>query len=82
MESDSKEEERISSIKYELIADSSLTLNKMESPSLSPPAMMAMAPPAQPSPMPMSSSLVPQSMSGKSIPAAPVKKIVSAQDKA
>ncbi len=43
---------------------------------------MAMAPSAQPSPIPMSSSLAPQSMGGKSIPAAPVKKIVSAQDKA
>jgi hypothetical protein len=82
MESDSKEEQMITIFKKKLIADPSLTLKKMESPSLSPPAMMAMAPPAQQSPMPISSSLAPQSISGKSIPAAPVKKIVSAQDKA
>jgi len=80
MESDSKEEEIIGSFKKKLIADSSPALNKMESPSLSPPAMMAMAPPAKPSPM--SSSLAPQSLGGKSLPAAPVKKIISAQDKA
>ena len=41
-------------------------------------ASAMIAPQAKPSPMPMSSSLAPQSIGGKSIPAAPVKKIVSA----
>ena len=41
-----------------------------------------MAPPSKPSPMPLAPSMATQSMSIKSVPAAPVKKIVSAQDKA
>ena len=41
-----------------------------------------MAPPSKPSSMPMAPSMAPLSMRIKSVPAAPVKKIVSAQDKA
>ena len=55
MKSNIFDENRLFSLKKdkELIADRKLSIEKMESPSLLPPTMMAMAPPSQPSPMPM-----------------------------